>query len=321
MSSIFDKRTSYKPFNYPWAYEGWLTSEKAHWMTKEVPLGDDVRDWKTILNSGEKKLLTQIFRFFTQADCDVAVGYVERYLPQFKQIEIRMMLLSIAARECVHIDAYSKLIEELGLPEVEYSAFLEYNEMKEKHDYMFQQRDGLEGLAQDMAVFSAFGEGLQLFSSFVILLNFTRFGKMKGMGQLVTWSIRDESHHVDCMIKLYKTLLDENPTIWTDRFKSKLYATCEYMVGMEDKFIDLAYQEAGDIEGLTPEEVKQYIRYIANKRLGQLDLKPMFSEQMVNPLPWVDSIVNGKEHTNFFENKPTVYTKASVTGNWNEAFD
>lgn len=321
MSNVFAKRTAYKPFNYPWAYDAWLTSEKAHWMTKEVPLGEDVKDWKVNLTEGEKKLLTQIFRFFTQADCDVAAGYVERYLPRFKQIEIRMMLLSIAARECTHIDAYSKLIEELGLPEIEYSAFLDYQEMREKHDYMFQDRDGLEGLAQDIAVFSAFGEGLQLFSSFVILLNFTRFGKMKGMGQLVSWSIRDESHHVESMMHLYKTLLDENPQIWTDRFKSKLYATAEHMVQLEDKFIDLAYIEAGEIEGLKSVEVKNYIRYIANRRLAQLDLKPLYHHVLENPLPWVDVIVNGKEHTNFFENKPTAYTKASVTGTWDDAFE
>lgn len=312
--SIFEKRTAYKPFDYPWAFQAYKESEQAHWLVREVPFNDDVKDWKTRLSPSEKNLLTQIFRFFTQADCDVATGYIERYLPAFKPIEIRMMLLSIAAREAVHIEAYSTLIDEVGMPEVEYSAFMQYQEMVEKHEYMFQAR----GLAEDIAVFSAFGEGLQLFSSFVILLNFTRFGKMKGMGQIIAWSIRDESHHVDSMMKLFHTFMDEKPSLWTDSFKSKLYAIAQKMVELEDQFIDLAYS-GGGVEGLEPEEVKKYIRYIADKRLLQLHLKPQFGVKK-NPLPWVDLIVNGKEFVNFFENKPTDYSKASATGNWEEAF-
>ena len=315
--SVFEKRNAYKPFNYPWAYTCWEQSEQAHWLAKEVSFNEDVRDWRKILTKEEKHLLTQIFRFFTQADCDVANGYVERYLPKFKQIEIRMMLLSIAAREAVHIAAYSTLIDEVGLPEVEYSAFMEYQEMAEKHDFMFKQREGLEGLALDIAVFSAFGEGLQLFSSFVILLNFTRFGKMKGMGQIVTWSIRDESHHVECMMNLFQTLLNENPHIWTDRFREKIYHACRDMVELEDRFIDLSYAQGG-IEGLSSDEVKSYIRYIANIRLRQLGLQPYYNDHTNNPLSWVNVIVNGKEHTNFFENKPTNYTRGATTGEWDD---
>ncbi len=318
MKSIFKKRTAYKPFDYPWAFTAFKDSEQAHWLVKEVPFNSDVKDWRFKLNSDEKHLLTQIFRFFTQADCDVATGYIERYLPVFKPIEIRMMLLSIAAREAVHIQAYSTLIDEVGIPEIEYSTFTQYKEMSDKHSYMFKERTGLDGLAEDIAVFSAFGEGLQLFSSFVILLNFTRFGKMKGMGQIVSWSIRDESHHVESMLKLFHTLLDEHPELWTESLKAKLYQTARDMVDLEDCFIDLAYRDGG-IEGLQAQEVKQYIRWIADKRLTQLGLKPNYNIEK-NPLPWVDVIVNGKEQTNFFENKPTAYTKASATGTWDDAF-
>lgn len=316
--SIFEKRACFKPFSYPWAFKAYKESEQAHWLVREVPFNADVRDWKKRLTEAEKHLLTQIFRFFTQADCDVACGYIEKYLPAFKPIEIRMMLLSIASREAVHIEAYSTLIDEVGMPETEYSAFMDYEEMVEKHRYMFELRDGLVGLAQNMAVFSAFGEGLQLFSSFVILLNFTRFGKMKGMGQIISWSIRDESHHVDSMMKLFHVFMDEHPEIWNDNFKAKLYETAQKMVDLEDKFIDLCYAQ-GEVEGLSAAEVKQYIRYIADRRLLQLHLKPQFGVKK-NPLPWVDLIVNGKEHTNFFENKPTDYNKASATGEWKDAF-
>lgn len=323
MASLFEKRTAYKPFWYPWAYEAFVHSEQMHWLAREVPLNDDVKDWKMVLTDDERNLLTQIFRFFTQADVDVATGYIDRYLPKFKPTEIRMMMTSIAAREAVHIQAYSMLIDEIGMPEAEYSAFMQYAEMKEKHEFLFESRgthDDLFTLAEDIAVFSAFGEGLQLFASFVMLLNFTRFGKMKGMGQIVSWSIRDETHHVESMMKVYHQLLEEEgEAINKSYLGTRITEIAQKMVELEDAFIDLAYAQGG-IEGLTAEEVKQYIRYIADIRLHQLGLGPVFGVAK-NPLPWVDVIVFGKEHTNFFENRATDYSKGAVQGSWEEAFD
>lgn len=320
--SLFEKRLAYKPFSFPWAYDGFVTSEQTHWLAREVPLNEDVKDWKTRLTDSERHLLTQIFRFFTQADCDVASGYIDKYLPTFKPVEIRMMMASIAAREGVHIQAYSMLIDEVGMPETEYAAFMDYAAMREKHEFMFDHAktgDEMSDLARDIAVFSAFGEGMQLFASFVILLNFTRFGKCKGMGQIVAWSIRDESHHVECMLKVFHALLEEQPHIWTEEFKKSLYTTARDMVALEDRFIDLAFEQGG-IEGLEPADVKRYIRYIADRRLLQLGLKANYGVDK-NPMPWVDIIVNGKEHVNFFENRATDYSKGAVTGSWEDAFD
>lgn len=316
--SLFTKRLAYKPFWYPWAYQAFVESEQMHWLVREVPLNADVQDWKTKLTDDERNLLTQVFRFFTQADVDVAECYLDRYIPLFKPVELRMMMSSIAAREAVHIQAYSTLIDEIGMPETEYAAFMDYDAMRQKHEMMCETSEGLDGLARDIAVFSAFGEGLQLFASFVILLNFTRFGRMKGMGQVVSWSIRDESHHVASMTKVFHALLDEHPELWTTELKQRIYQDCDRMVQMEDRFIDLAYGEA-NIRGLAPDEVKAYIRYIADRRLMQLNLEPLYNIGD-NPLPWVDVLVSGKEHTNFFENKATDYAKASVVGSWDDAF-
>lgn len=322
--SLFKKRDAYKPFEYPWAYDAFVKSEQMHWLPREVPLNDDVKDWKSRLTSQEKSLLTQIFRFFTQADVDVAGAYIDRYLPKFKPPEVRMMLSSIAAREAVHMQAYSMLIDEIGMPEVEYSKFMEYQAMREKHEFMSCSR----GMARDIAIFSAFGEGLQLFASFVILLNFTRFGKMKGMGQIVSWSIRDETHHVDSMIKLYHAMAQEadDSTVMTfgpvegGLLESEIRLDARHMVDLEDKFIDLVF-DGVEMEGITRDEVKQYIRYIADIRLKQLKLDPIYGVES-NPLPWVDTIVFGKEHANFFETKATDYAKASMKGEWDDsAFD
>ena len=316
---LTDERTSFKPFNYPWAYDAWLKHEQSHWLHTEVPMAEDVKDWKKKLSTSEKEFLTNIFRFFTQGDIDVAGGYVNNYLPYFPQPEVRMMLLGFAAREALHIAAYSHLIETLGLPDTTYNQFMEYQEMKDKHDYVMNisgQNTTKENTATHIAVFSAFTEGMQLFSSFVMLLNFPRTGKMKGMGQIVTWSIVDETMHAENMMKLFKTYIQENNEIWNDDLKSRIYAIAERMVDLEDKFIDLAFS-SGEMEGLTADELKKYIRYIADRRLIGLGMKGIFKVKR-NPLPWVEEMINAPTHTNFFENRSTDYAKAAHTGTWDE---
>ena len=318
---LTDERHFFKPFRYEWAYKAWLLHEQSHWLFSEVPLLEDVKDWKKKLTDEEKSFLTHIFRFFTQGDIDVAGGYVKNYLPYFPQPEVRMMLLGFAAREALHIAAYSHLIETLGLPDATYNQFLEYQAMKDKHEYVLglsDQNTTKENTATHIAVFSAFTEGMQLFSSFIMLLNFSRFGKMKGMGQIITWSIVDETQHCESMIKLFRTYIQENSEIWNDDLKSRIYTIAEKMVELEDKFIDLSF-ETGGIEGLSKEEVKEYIRYIADRRLISMGLKGIFKRKK-NPLPWVEEMVNSPIHTNFFENRSTDYAKGTLSGSWDQVW-
>jgi ribonucleoside-diphosphate reductase beta chain len=282
---------------------------------------EDVKDWKNKLTKEQKQFLTHIFRFFTQGDIDVAGGYVTNYLPYFKQPEVRMMLLGFAAREALHIAAYSHLIETLGLPDTTYNQFLEYAEMREKHEYVMDisaQNSTKQNTAKHIAVFSAFTEGMQLFSSFIMLLNFPRHGMMKGMGQIVTWSIVDETKHTESMIKLFRTYIEENREIWNDELKGEIYTIAERMVELEDKFIDLAF-EMGDMPNLTAQEVKQYIRYIADRRLISLGMKGIFKVKK-NPLPWVEEMINSPIHGNFFESRITDYAKGALTGSWGEVW-
>jgi ribonucleoside-diphosphate reductase beta chain len=317
--SLLDSRPMYKPFSYPWAYDAWLMQQRIHWLPEEVPLADDVKDWHKTLNDAERNLLTQIFRFFTQADVEVNNCYMKHYARVFQPTEVQMMLAAFSNMETIHIAAYSHLLDTIGMPEVEYQAFLHYKEMKDKYDYM--QQWGVEtprDIAKTLAVFGAFTEGLQLFASFAILMNFPRFNKMKGMGQIITWSARDETLHTNSIIRLFRTFIDENRSLWDDALQRDLYKACETIVTHEDAFIDLAF-EMGAVQGLTAEEVKRYIRYIADRRLGQLNLQPLYRIEK-NPLPWMDEMLNGVEHTNFFENRATEYTKAATTGTWEEAF-
>ena len=317
--TLDQSRNYYKPFKYPWAFEYYKAQQHMHWLPDEINLAMDLKDFKNKLTPENQLLLTQIFRFFTQADSDVCAGYSEHFLPYFKHPEVRMMLASFANMEAVHQEAYSLLLETLGFLEDEYQLFLEYQEMVEKHEFLekFNMSSPTE-IAKTLAVYSGFTEGVQLFSSFAILLNLPRHNLMKGMGQIVTWSIRDESLHVEGMSKLFRTFIFENPDVWNDALKYEIYCTAEKTVELENAFIDLCFKNAS-MPDLSAEDVKAYIRYIADRRLLGLGMKKIFNSTN-NPLPWLDYALNAVEHTNFFENRPTEYSKASTTGNWNDVF-
>jgi ribonucleoside-diphosphate reductase beta chain len=304
----------YKPFRYPWAYDYWKKQQQVHWMPEEVPLGEDCKDWANNLSDGERNLLTQIFRFFTQSDVEVNDNYMERYSRVFKPTEVKMMLSAFSNMETIHIAAYALLLETIGMPESEFSAFMDYQEMADKHDYM--QEFGVDtdaDIARTLAMFGGFTEGLQLFASFAMLMNFPRLNKMKGMGQIVTWSIRDESLHCEGMIRLFHEFTKETGCL-TPQVADDIVDCCKTVVGLEDKFIDLAF-EAGEVPGMTPDDIKQYIRHVADWRLGQLGLPVIYGADR-HPLPWLREILNGVEHANFFEARATEYSKGATRGDW-----
>ena len=318
--SLLKFSETYKPFHYPWAVEITTRHEKVHWIEDELDLAEDVSDWKSgKVTEAEKEYITNILRLFTQADVAVGQNYYDQLIPKFKNNEVRNMLGSFANREAIHQRAYALLNETLGLPPEEYHAFLEYSEMSDKIDFMMDSNTSThKGLALAMAK-SVMNEGIALFASFVMLLNFQRFGKMKGMGKVVEWSIRDESIHVEGIAKLFRQFCTEYPKIVDDEFKAAIYEMARLSVKLEDKFVQMTYK-MGAPEGLEASDVKTYIRYITDRRLLQLGLKPNFKVKD-NPLPWLEWVLNGADHTNFFENRVTEYEVAGLSGTWDDAYE
>lgn len=313
--SLLEQSKTYRPFLYPWAVELTKKHEEIHWVEDEAELSEDVQDWKTKLTTEEKDFITQVLRLFTQSDVQVGENYHEMMIPRFKNNEVRNMLSSFANREGVHQRAYALLNDTLGLPDEEFHSFLEYSEMADKLDFMSQGNINTQtGLALVLAQ-SVFNEGMSLFASFVMLLNFQRFGKMKGMGTIVEWSIRDETMHVQGNAKLFREFCEEHPRVVNDELKSKIYEMSKNAVRLEDNFIDLAFNGSAEIQGLTKQEVKDYIRHIADRRLLQLGMKPVF-KQKDNPLPWLDWVLNGASHDNFFEKRVTEYSVNGMEGDW-----
>lgn len=308
-------RTVYKPFEYPQYFEYFQKQNQAHWMPLEITMEADITDYKHKLSPAEIALITNILRFFTQGDIEVNNNYNAQLIPHFPKPEIKMMLTAFAQMEGIHIWAYSYLNDSLGLPDTEYSAFLNIEAMRRKYEYIqnFNVRT-VEELAINMAVFGGFMEGVSLFSSFAILMHFPRMGRLKGVGQIITWSIRDETLHSDGVCRLFRDLVSENRHIWTPELQKTLYSACQDMVVLEDAFIDACFA-LGDIPGLKADDIKKYIRYIADRRLSNLGLDALYNIQK-NPLPWLDAMINAKEHTNFFENRATEYAKGGVINDW-----
>jgi ribonucleoside-diphosphate reductase beta chain len=321
MSKLLEPTLTYKPFHYAWAMEYAEKHEKIHWGTWEAKLQEDVKQWKNGgLTDQERKHITSILRIFTQSDCAVAGNYCDQFIPVFKNNEIRNMLLSFANREGTHQRAYALLNDTLGLAEEEYSSFLSYTEMKNKIEFMQET-----GIHNDHPTLKAIGtslaqsvcnEGMSLFSAFVMLLNYQRFGKMKGMCEIVEWSIKDESLHVEAMTKLFQTFCEENPRVVNNELKKQIYTNFTRAVELEDALVDLIYEnDENEICTLKGKDIKTYIRYLADRRLLQLGLKPIF-EQKENPLEWLDWIVSGDSFKNFFEGVVTDYNASGMTGEW-----
>lgn len=321
-SPMFNAKGHYKPFAYPWAFNAYRDQSHIHWPATEVPLQDDIRDWNTKLTDTERNQLTQIFRFFTQGDVDIGNAYIDRYLPIFKNEEMRQMMVTFASMEAIHADAYNLLLESIGMPDTEHKAFLQYEAMAAKHNYYdkFGPITCIEDALKNIAVFSMFTEGVQLFSSFAMLLNFTRFNKMNRMGQIVALSIRDENMHCEKMTKVFTTLCAEFPHLLTDELKGEIYTIANEMIALEDSFIDLA-AAMGDLEDLTPAQMKHYARFMANQRLRAAGLKPIFDGCHSNSIPWIEDLLLLKTQVSFFETKAVDYTSANVlSGSWGDVF-
>lgn len=324
--SLLEPSGAYDVDRYPWAYQAWKRQQQIHWMGEEVPLGADINDWQSnILSNGERNLLMQIFRFFTQSDVEVSDNYFKRYIPIFQPLEIQMMMAAFTNMETIHIDAYALLLKTLGIPNTEFFAFKDYAQMRAKVDYMHSfGTETCADVARTLAMFGAFTEGMSLFASFAMLMNFPRFNKMKGMGQIVSWSVRDESLHCESIIKLYHEWNMQTASV-NKEVEDDIIDVAKTMVGLEDKFVELAF-ELGDIQGMTANDIKQYIRYICDWRLTQLKLTPVYgyfigdvhgyAQSKEHPLPWLTAILNGVEHANFFETRATEYSKAATSGEW-----
>lgn len=311
--SLVKVSESYYPM-YPRFVEITEEHEKLHWGTWEVSLKEDLTQWQTgEIKEETKAFIKTILRVFTEGDRVVGSDYYDHLILVFKNNEVRNMLGSFASREGTHQRAYALLNDTLGFGKDFYTEFNQYQEMKEKIEFMGDlKHDSYKNIALSLGK-QIFIEGVCLFASFAMLLNFGRQGLLAGMTDVNTWSIRDESVHVKGNAELFTKFIEEHPRIVNDEFKQELYQTRRDVVRLEDTFIDLAF-DTGAVDGITREEVKQYIRSVADYRGSQIGLKPEYN--VSNPFPWLEWVTSSSGMENFFEVNTANYSKGSMVGSY-----
>jgi len=318
---LFTREDVFVSGKYPFLTECFKRQQKIHWTEDEIPMKEDIVDWAINLSEEEKNFMLSIFRLFTQSDYVVSNNYKERLLPKFKCQDATRMLTAFGNQEEIHVMAYSYLLRTLGFDNAIFKEFLNHPEMANKMAILEDTpMETDEDVAVAIAKFAGFTEGLTLFSSFVMLINFPRFNLMKNMGQIVAYSIRDEALHVEGMMYLFKEFLKQTG-VSLSSIEGRIKEIALKMVALEDSFIDLAF-EGIHLKGLDPEEVKEYIRYLCDWRLVNMGINGIFDcfeiengyikEKKKDPLPWAVEYVASVAKANFFESKPTEYLKVGV---------
>lgn len=311
--SLITPRATYAPFEYPQAYKYWELQQQSHWLHTEIAMAGDINDWKMNLSDTERFVIGQILKSFTQSEVFIQEYWSQNVAKWFKKPEIQMMSAAFASFESIHAVSYAYLNDSLGLSD--FAAFLHEPTAKAKIDRLMTTKSkSKQEIARSLAIFSAFNEGVNLFSSFAVLLNFSRFNKMKGLGQIIAFSIKDESLHSEAGCWLFRTLIQENPDIWDDELKTAIYQAARDTIDLEDAFIDKAF-ELGPIEGLDPKDLKQFIRHRANTKLEDLGLKKNWKnidKESLARMEWFDIMSAGVSHADFFAQRVTDYSKGSV---------
>ena len=308
---LFDIRIPYKPFEYPDYYtEGWLKQAQAFWLHTEIPMSGDVKDWNEKLTDEEKSLVGNILLGFAQTECAVSDYWTQKVVGWFPKHEIQQMAMMFGSQETIHAVAYSYLNETLGLEDFE--AFLHEPATAERFDNLvaYEGNDPV-GIGKSLAIFSAFAEGVSLYSAFAVLYSFQLRNLLKGIGQQMKWSVRDESLHSRMGCKLFNQMCDEIPTL-RDECQDDIHKAAETMVELEEKYIDKMF-EMGDIENLKSEDLKQFVRKRANEKLQELGYVGLFtySQEAADNLDWFYHLTGGVTHTDFFAMRPTDYSKAN----------
>lgn len=310
---LMDTRVEYGPFEYPQAYDYWLKQQQAHWLHTEYPMSQDLLDYKAKLTEPEKHVVTSILKVFTQTEVFIEDYWAAKVARWFKKPEIQMMAHSFSAFESIHAVAYQHLTDSLGVPD--YKAFLSVPEARAKIERLINQRGKTkEEIALSLAVFSGFNEGVNLFSSFAVLMNFSRFNKLKSVGAIVAASIKDESLHSEAGCWLFRTFVSEYPEVWTDEVKKEIYDAARLTVDLEDAFIDHVFA-LGDIDGMSSKMLKTYIRFRANTKLQDLGLKSNWKnldKELLKDMEWFDVLSAGVNHSDFFAQRVTDYSKGVV---------
>ncbi len=327
--ALFKERIEYKPFEYPEYYtEGWLKQAQAFWLHTEISMQGDLKDWNENLSEEEKNLVGNILLGFAQTECAVSDYWTTMVTKWFPKHEIKQMAMMFGSQETIHATAYSYLNESLGLEDFE--AFLHEPAIAEKFEFLTATSadwthtdlqtnpDARKEVARSLAIFSAFAEGVSLYSSFAVLYSFQMRNLLKGIGQQMKWSVRDESLHSKMGCQLFREMCNEYPELF-EEVKDDVHEAAKHMIEMEHNFIDMIF-EKGDLENLKSTDLKEFISKRGNEKLKELGYEPTFefNDKKAANLDWFYHLTGGITHTDFFAVRPTDYSKANEGEDFND---
>lgn len=309
------------PLKYKWAWEHYLNGCANNWLPSEVPMAKDIELWKSNrLSADERRVILRNLGFFSTAESLVGNNIVLAIFKHITNPEARQYLLRQAFEEAIHTHTFLYICESLGLDEGE--VFNMYNEIPCIHqkdafqmqltadvlreDFTTETTEGAQKFLENLIGFYLIMEGIFFYSGFVMILSFLRQNKMTGIGEQYQYILRDETTHLNFGIDLINGIKEENPQLWTPEFQQHIVMLVKQAVELE-----IAYAEdclPRGILGLQATMFREYVQYVADRRLERIGLRAQFGSK--NPFPWMSETIDLQKEKNFFETRVTEYQTA-----------
>ena len=311
------------PLKYKWAWEHYLNGCANHWMPTEVPMGKDIEMWKSnVLSEDERRVIMRNLGFFSTAESLVGNNITLAIFKHVTNPEIRQYLLRQAFEEAIHTHTFHYIVESLSLDQGE--IFNMYNEINTIHDkddfemkltedilkadFTTETKEGAQKFLENLIGYYIIMEGIFFYSGFVMILSFHRQNKMTGIGEQFQYILRDETIHLNFGIDLINGIKEENPDLWSPQFQKHIIELVKQAVELEIKYAEDCLPRG--ILGLTAPMFREYVQYIADRRLERIGLKTLYRSK--NPFPWMSETIDLGKEKNFFETRVTEYQSAAT---------
>ena len=313
-SDIFEKRVSLKPYEYPQLYEYVPAIRHSYWIHTEFNFTSDIQDFKSRLDETEKSAIKNTMLAISQIEVAVKSFWGDLY-QRMPKPEIGAVGSTFAESEVRHADAYSHLLEILGLNN-EFKALKKKPVIMKRVQYLEtalknSKSDDNKEYAEAVLLFSLFIEHVSLFSQFLIIMAFNKHKNMlKGISNVVEATSKEEQIHGDFGIDLIKILRDEHPEWFTAEYHETIQEMCKQAFEAESELVDWIFEE-GELEFLPKSVVTEFLKNRFNKSLESIGIDSVFeiNETLLNETEWFDDEIIGTKHGDFFVKRSINYSK------------
>ena len=324
-SNIFEKRINLKPYEYPQLYEYVPAIRHSYWIHSEFSFTSDIQDYKSGLNKAEKSAIKNTMLAISQIEVAVKSFWGDIY-QRMPKPEIGSVGATFAESEVRHADAYSHLLEILGLNK-------EFEELKRKPVIMKRvqylekalrnsKSQELQEFSESVLLFSVFIEHVSLFSQFLIIMAFNKHKNMlKGISNVVEATSKEEQIHGDFGIDLIKILQTERPEWFTSEFNESIKAMCQDAMEAESEIVDWIFED-GELDFLPKDVVIEFIKNRFNRSLESIGVEKIFAidEALVAQTEWFDDEIIGTKHGDFFVKRSINYSKKTQSFSGDDLF-